>query len=150
MLISYTFGLLPIRGCEEVERGWKPWPIHERNYNYWIKQGWMSTNRQVISWPRYNMFIVWGEPIQFQPSAPDDSLSECLKSIARWMQQTLSTSPQSDTHWEPRPHSNLLYEPPTMAGKRIQEAPSSNTIRYRSSGGQRVRDISYMRSQEAA
>lgn len=32
-----------------VERGWDPWPIHERNYNYWIKQGWMSTNRQVIS-----------------------------------------------------------------------------------------------------
>lgn len=29
--------------------GSKPWPIHERNYNYWIKQGWMSTSRQVIS-----------------------------------------------------------------------------------------------------
>ena len=34
--------------ASRVEEGRKPWPIHERNYNYWIKQGWMSTSRQVI------------------------------------------------------------------------------------------------------
>ncbi len=24
-----------------IERGWDPWTIHERNYNYWIQKGWM-------------------------------------------------------------------------------------------------------------
>lgn len=137
--------------ASRVEDGWKPWPIHERNYNYWIKQGWMSTSRQVISWPRYSMFIVWREPIQIPPSGPDSlTLTKCLSSIAHWARKTLSTPPQSDTQLEPSSHSNILNRLPATNGKRLQEAPSSNTLRQRFSGDRRAHEVSYMCSQGAS
>ena len=45
---SYMYSRININKTR-AKGGWDPWPIHERIYNYWIKQGWMSTNRQVIS-----------------------------------------------------------------------------------------------------
>lgn len=97
------------------------------------------------------VFIVWGEPIQFVHTKDEPkSLTKCLSSIARWIRETLSTPPQSDAQLEPSSHSKILNESPATPGKRLQEAPSSNTLRHRFSGDHRVRDTSYMRSQGAS
>ena len=97
------------------------------------------------------VFIVWGEPIQFVHTEDEPkSLTKCLSSIAHWIRETLSTPPQSDTQLEPSSHSKILNESPATPGKRLQEAPSSNTLRHRFSGGHRVREVSYTRSQGAS
>ena len=97
------------------------------------------------------VFIVWGEPIQFVHTEDEPkSLTKCLSSIAHWIRETLSTPPQSDTQLEPSSHSKILNESPATPGKRLQEAPSSNTLRHRFSGDRWVHDTSYMRSQGAS
>lgn len=97
------------------------------------------------------VFIVWGEPIQFVHTKDEPkSLTKCLSSIAHWIRETLSTPPQSDTQLEPSSHSIQLNESSAATGKRLQEAPSSNTLRQRSLGGRWVHDTSYMRSQGAS
>ena len=98
------------------------------------------------------VFIVWGEPIQFVHTK-DEPKSLCvyvMNLIAHWMRGTLSTPPQSDAQLEPSSHSKILNESPATPGKRLQEAPSSNTLRHRFSGDRWVHDTSYMRSQGAS